>query len=211
MIAMAGMYLGRSADVPVIRHRDDHRRRGRGSGLADRAARDSSPGSATGSRRGASRSSRTSRGTPARAALWARILNPVLRHPVDLGRRPPAACCVVLAIPALQPPHGDPGRRDRCRRTSAVIKTYNKIQAAFPGGPIPAVVVAVSADDVTSPEVSARDRRSARAGRREPELQAADHDRTSTPTARSPRSTSPWPGTAATRSRTRRWPSCATS
>ncbi len=34
-----------------------------------------------------------------------------------------------------------------------MIKTYNKIQAAFPGGPIPAVV-AVSADDVTSPEVS---------------------------------------------------------
>ncbi|MGH2965420.1 MAG: MMPL family transporter [Solirubrobacterales bacterium] len=34
-----------------------------------------------------------------------------------------------------------------------MIKTYNKIQAAFPGGPIPAVV-AVSANDVTSPEVS---------------------------------------------------------
>ncbi len=35
-----------------------------------------------------------------------------------------------------------------------MIQTYNKIQAAFPGGPIPAVV-AVSSDDVTSPEMKA--------------------------------------------------------
>ena len=33
-----------------------------------------------------------------------------------------------------------------------MIQTYNQIQEVFPGGPIPAVV-AVSADDVTSPEV----------------------------------------------------------
>ena len=68
MIAMAGMYLGGRADLPVVRHRHDHRRRGGGGGVADRAARDCWPGSATGSRRAASRSSRTSRGTPARAA-----------------------------------------------------------------------------------------------------------------------------------------------
>jgi RND superfamily putative drug exporter len=35
-----------------------------------------------------------------------------------------------------------------------VIQTYNRTQDAFPGGPIPAIV-AVSADDVTTPEVKA--------------------------------------------------------
>ena len=39
MVAMAGMYLGGSADVHVVRHRDDHRRRGRGGGVADGPAR----------------------------------------------------------------------------------------------------------------------------------------------------------------------------
>ena len=41
------------------------------------------------------------------------------------------------------------------RTTSTVMKTYDRIQAAFPGGPLPAVVV-VQADDVTTPEVQAR-------------------------------------------------------
>ena len=38
------------------------------------------------------------------------------------------------------------------------MKTYDRIQAAFPGGPLPAVV-AVQADDVTKPEVQAASRR----------------------------------------------------
>ena len=33
-----------------------------------------------------------------------------------------------------------------------IMKTYDRIQAAFPGGPLPAAVV-VQADDVTAPEV----------------------------------------------------------
>jgi RND superfamily putative drug exporter len=37
-------------------------------------------------------------------------------------------------------------------RSLPIMKTYDRIQAAFPGGPLPAVV-AVSADDVTKPEV----------------------------------------------------------
>ena len=39
-------------------------------------------------------------------------------------------------------------------RDLAVMQTYDKIQAAFPGGPVPAVTV-VKADDVTSPDVQA--------------------------------------------------------
>ena len=34
------------------------------------------------------------------------------------------------------------------------MQTYDRIQAAFPGGPLPAVIV-VRADDVRSPEVQA--------------------------------------------------------
>ena len=50
-----------------------------------------------------------------------------------------------------------------------VVKTYNKIQATFPAGPS-RPVVAVSADDVTSPEVSGAIARAARPGRGEPKL-----------------------------------------
>ena len=46
-----------------------------------------------------------------------------------------------------------PAAFDTLPQDLSVIKTYNKVQAAFPGGPIPALV-AVSADDVTTPEVS---------------------------------------------------------
>ena len=39
-------------------------------------------------------------------------------------------------------------------RDLPIMQTYDRIQAAFPGGPLPAVVV-VQADDVTAPAVSA--------------------------------------------------------
>jgi uncharacterized membrane protein YdfJ with MMPL/SSD domain len=60
---------------------------------------------------------------------------------------------VVLAIPAFSLHTADPGVNSLPQDLS-VIKTYNRMQAAFPGGPIPAIV-AVSANDVASPEVSA--------------------------------------------------------
>ena len=56
-----------------------------------------------------------------------------------------------------------------------MIKTYNRIQDAFPGGPIPAVV-AVSADDVTSPEVNGAIADLRKQAAANPHLQAADHD-----------------------------------
>ena len=39
-----------------------------------------------------------------------------------------------------------------------IMQTYDRIQDAFPGGPLPAVVV-VQADDVTAPAVQQGDRR----------------------------------------------------
>ena len=86
------------------------------------------------------------------SALWSRILNPVLRHPV-VSVLAAGGLLVVLSIPAFSLHTANPSVRTLPQDLS-VIQTYNQIQEVFPGGPIPAIV-AVSADDVTSPEVAA--------------------------------------------------------
>src|SRR4051812_5747444 len=83
--------------------------------------------------------------------LWSRILNPVLRHPL-VSTVAAAGLLIVLSIPAFSIHTAVPGTSSLPQNLS-VVKTYNKVQAVFPGGPIPSEV-AVSADDVTSPEVS---------------------------------------------------------
>jgi uncharacterized membrane protein YdfJ with MMPL/SSD domain len=86
------------------------------------------------------------------SALWSRILNPVLRHPV-VSVLAAGGLLVVLSIPAFSLHTANPGV-ETLPQDLSVIKTYNRMQEVFPGGPIPAIV-AVSADDVTSPEVKA--------------------------------------------------------
>ena len=86
------------------------------------------------------------------SALWSRILNPVLRHP-EISILAAGGLLVVLSIPAFSLHTANPGVETLPQELS-VIKTYNRMQDVFPGGPIPAIV-AVSADDVTSPEVRA--------------------------------------------------------
>ncbi|HEY1514909.1 MAG TPA: MMPL family transporter [Solirubrobacteraceae bacterium] len=83
--------------------------------------------------------------------LWARILTPTLRHPL-VSAMAAAALLIVLAIPALSIHTENPGT-DSLPQHLSVVKTYNKVQKVFPGGPIPAIV-AVSADNVASPQVS---------------------------------------------------------
>jgi uncharacterized membrane protein YdfJ with MMPL/SSD domain len=83
--------------------------------------------------------------------LWARILNPVLRHPV-ISVIASAGILVVLAIPAFSLHLAVPGPTSLPQNLK-VVKTYNKIQAIFPGDALPAVVV-VRSGDVTSPEVA---------------------------------------------------------
>ncbi len=85
------------------------------------------------------------------SALWSRILSPVLRHPV-VAVVAAGGLLVILSIPAFRLHTANPSVRTLPQDLS-VIQTYNQIQAVFPGGPIPAIV-AVSAADVTSPEVS---------------------------------------------------------
>ena len=90
------------------------------------------------------------------SALWSRILNPALRHPV-VSVVAAGGLLVFLSIPAFRLHTANPSVRTLPQDLS-VIQTYNQIQAVFPGGPIPAIV-AVSAEDVTSPEVNGGDRR----------------------------------------------------
>src|SRR5437763_5336466 len=83
--------------------------------------------------------------------IWARILTPVLRHPLGSARAS-ASLLIVLAIPAFSIHTANPGT-DSLPQNLSVVKTYNKVQQSFPGGPIPALV-AISAAYVTSRDVS---------------------------------------------------------
>jgi uncharacterized membrane protein YdfJ with MMPL/SSD domain len=95
------------------------------------------------------------------SGVWARILNPVLRHPV-VSVVVAGGLLVFLAIPAFSLHTATPGV-ETLPQNLGVIKTYNRLQKAFPGGPIPAQVV-VQAQDVRSlPVVAAINDLAARA------------------------------------------------
>jgi uncharacterized membrane protein YdfJ with MMPL/SSD domain len=82
--------------------------------------------------------------------VWGWILDRVLARPV-VSVIAAGGILVVLALPALNMHTINPGVAG-LPRDLAVMKTYDRIVAAFPGGPIPAAVV-VKADDVTKPEI----------------------------------------------------------
>jgi RND superfamily putative drug exporter len=84
--------------------------------------------------------------------VWGWVLDRVLRRPV-VALVVGTAFLLALAIPAVNMHTVNPGTSGLPQNLE-VMKVYNKIQAAFPGGPIPAVV-AVQADDVTKPEIQA--------------------------------------------------------
>jgi uncharacterized membrane protein YdfJ with MMPL/SSD domain len=84
--------------------------------------------------------------------LWGAILSRVLKRPA-LSAGLATALLVALAIPAFSM-HTVLTGTDDLPRDLAVMKTYDRMEAAFPGGQIPAVV-AVKADDVTKPDVQA--------------------------------------------------------
>ncbi|CAA9474378.1 MAG: Integral membrane protein [uncultured Solirubrobacteraceae bacterium] len=89
---------------------------------------------------------------PGGSRLWGAALDRVLGHP-KLAVALATALLLGLSIPALSLKTGVPGT-DSLPRDLAVMQTFDRIEAAFPGGPLPAVV-AVEADDVTSPAVTA--------------------------------------------------------
>jgi RND superfamily putative drug exporter len=82
--------------------------------------------------------------------LWGVVLDRVLRRPA-LAAALGGGALVALAVPAFGLHTANSGVDD-LPRDLEIMRTYDRMQAAFPGGQIPAVVV-VRADDVTAPAV----------------------------------------------------------
>jgi uncharacterized membrane protein YdfJ with MMPL/SSD domain len=83
--------------------------------------------------------------------VWGPILDRVLARP-KISVALAGGVLVVLALPALSLKTGVPGT-DSLPRDLPVMQTFDRIEAAFPGGPLPAVI-AIRADDVTTPAVT---------------------------------------------------------
>ncbi len=84
--------------------------------------------------------------------VWGAILDRVLKRPL-VSTLVAGGLLVALCIPALGIQFKDPGF-DGYSRSQAVIQTYDRVQAAFPGGAIPATTV-IKAKDVTAAPVQA--------------------------------------------------------
>jgi uncharacterized membrane protein YdfJ with MMPL/SSD domain len=82
--------------------------------------------------------------------VWSAILGPVLRYPV-VSALLAAGFLVALGSFTLQMKLAEPGP-EAFPQDMAVMKTYNKMQEAFPGGEIPAQVV-VQAENIRAREV----------------------------------------------------------
>jgi len=82
--------------------------------------------------------------------MWNAILDRVLKRPW-VSAVASATVLIVMALPALNLHTVNPGIQG-LPRDLAVMQTYDRIQAAFPGGNVPAVAV-VRAADVTTPAV----------------------------------------------------------
>src|SRR5579862_7766550 len=82
--------------------------------------------------------------------VWSYVIDRVLRTPV-LSLVLSAGVLIALALPALQMHTVDPGFVG-LPPNLPIMSTYARIQNAFPGGPIPALVV-IEAKDVTTPAV----------------------------------------------------------
>ena len=80
--------------------------------------------------------------------VWGAILDRVLRRPL-LSAALSAGVLVALAAPAIHLHTNQPGL-DTFPKNLSVMKTYDKLQKAFPGDQVPALVM-VKTDDVASP------------------------------------------------------------
>ena len=84
--------------------------------------------------------------------IWGAIVDRVLRRPV-LSALVAGGAMVALAVPALQLHIATPGP-DTFPKSLTAVKTYNRMQQAFPGTALPANVV-VQAPNVNAPAVRA--------------------------------------------------------
>ena len=84
--------------------------------------------------------------------VWGAVLSRVLKRPV-VSTVLAGGLLVALSIPALGIEFKNPGF-DGYSRSQPVIQTHDRLQAAFPGGAVPATTV-IKADDVTAAPVQA--------------------------------------------------------
>src|SRR6188472_3234733 len=92
------------------------------------------------------------RGGNGESRAWNWVLGKVLRRPA-LAAASAVAVLLVLASPVFGMHTVLTGTDDLPRKLE-VMKVYDRMQAAFPGGQIPAVV-AIEADNVTTPQIAA--------------------------------------------------------
>jgi uncharacterized membrane protein YdfJ with MMPL/SSD domain len=82
--------------------------------------------------------------------VWAWVIDRALARPV-VSVIAAGGLLIVLALPALNMKTINPGAAG-LPHDLPIVQTYERIQAALPGGPLPAIAV-VEADDVTTPAV----------------------------------------------------------
>ena len=87
------------------------------------------------------------KGSRGSSRLWSLVLRPVLRHPA-IAVALAAGGLIVMATPVLNIHTKLPSFSD-LPRSVAIVRSYEKIQRAFPGAQAPAVIIA-RASDVTS-------------------------------------------------------------
>ncbi len=90
--------------------------------------------------------------TKGESRVWGAILTRVLRRPL-VSSLVAGGLLVALCVPALSLQFKDPGF-EGYSRSQPVIQTYDRVQAAFPGGAVQAVTV-IKAEDVTAAPVQA--------------------------------------------------------
>jgi uncharacterized membrane protein YdfJ with MMPL/SSD domain len=83
--------------------------------------------------------------------FWSAVVRPALAHPLPVIAAA-AGFLVLLAVPAFHLRTASPGATD-LPQNLPIMQTYNRIQQAFPGGPLPAQVV-LSAPNVESSQVT---------------------------------------------------------
>jgi RND superfamily putative drug exporter len=88
--------------------------------------------------------------TGGESRVWGAILDRVLEHPV-VSVALAGGLLVALSVPALGMQFKEPGT-EGMSRSQPIIRTLDRIDAAFPGGSVPAMTV-IKAKDVTAPEV----------------------------------------------------------
>ena len=89
--------------------------------------------------------------TKGESRMWNAILDRVLERPA-VSAVLAGGLLVAMSIPALGMQFKDPGTDGMSRSGTPILQTLDRIDAAFPGGSVPAIVV-VKAKDVTTPEV----------------------------------------------------------